>query len=67
MNNLAIFLEELNNVETLNQRLTIECENNSVSINSGEAIFKTTNKEFKTKSFNQFKTQINNFFNVQQK
>ena len=65
MNNLEIFLEELNNVETLNQRLTIECENNSVSINSGEAIFKTTNKEFKTKSINQFKTQINNFFNVQ--
>ena len=65
MNNLEIFLEELNNVETLNQRLTIECENNFVSINSGEAIFNTTNKEFKTKSFNQFKTQINNFFNVQ--
>ena len=67
MNNLEIFLKELNNVETLNQRLTIECENNSVSINSGGAIFKATNKEFKTKSFNQFKTQINNFFNVQQK
>ena len=67
MNNLEIFLEELNNVETLNQRLTIECENNSVSINIGEVIFKTTNKELKTKSFNQFKTQINNFFNVQQK
>ena len=67
MNNLEIFLEELNNVETLYQRLTIECENNSVSINIGEAIFKTTNKELKTKSFNQFKTQINNFFNVQQK
>ena len=33
MNNLEIFLEELNNVETLNQRLTIECENYSVSIN----------------------------------
>ena len=65
MNNLEIFLEELNNVETLNQRLTIECENNSVSINIGEVIFKTTNKELKTKSFNQFKTQINNFFNVQ--
>lgn len=65
MNNLEIFLEELNNVETLDQRLTIECENNSVSINIGEAIFKKTNKEFKTKSFNQFKTQINNFFNVQ--
>ena len=65
MNNLEIFLEELNNVETLNQRLTIECENNSVSINSGEAIFNTTNKEFKTKSFNQFREQINNFFNVQ--
>lgn len=65
MNNLEIFLEELNNIETLNQRLTIECKNNSVSINSGEAIFKTANKEFKTKSFNQFKTQINNFFNVQ--
>ena len=60
-----VFLEELNNVETLNQRLTIECENNSVSINSGEAIFKTSNKEFKTISFNQFKEQINNFFNVQ--
>lgn len=64
---MKYFLEELNNVETLNQRLTIECENHSVSINSGEAIFKTTNKEFKTKSFNQFKEQINNFFNVQQK
>ena len=65
MFHLEIFLTELNTVETLSQRLTIECENNSVSINSGEAIFKTTNKEFKTKSFNQFKTQINNFFNVQ--
>ena len=65
MNNLEIFLEELNNVETLNQRLTIECENNSVSINSGEAIFNTTNKEFKTKSFNQFREQIKTFFNVQ--
>ena len=65
MNNLEIFLEELNNVETLNQRLTIECENNSVSINIGEVIFKTTNKEFKTKSFNQFKEQIKTFFNVQ--
>ena len=32
MNNLEIFLEELNNVETLDQRLTIECENNSPSI-----------------------------------
>lgn len=63
-NNLEIFLDELNNVETLNQRLTIECENHSVSINIGEAIFKTTNKEFKTKSFNQFKEQINSFFNV---
>ena len=65
MNNLEIFLEELNNVETLDQRLTIECENNSVSINIGEVIFKTTNKEFKTKSFNQFKEQIKTFFNVQ--
>ena len=65
MNNLEIFLEELNNVETLNQRLTIECENNSVSINIGEVIFKTTNKEFKTKSFNQFREQIKTFFNVQ--
>lgn len=65
MNNLEIFLEELNNVETLNQRLTIECENNSVSINIGEAIFKTSNKEFKTISFNQFKEQIKTFFNVQ--
>ena len=65
MNNLEIFLEELNNVETLNQRLTIECENNSVIINSGEAIFNTTNKEFKTKSFNQFREQIKTFFNVQ--
>lgn len=64
MNNLEIFLEELNNVETLDQRLTIECENNSVSINSGEAIFKTTNKEFETKSFNQFKAQLSSFFNV---
>ena len=64
MNNLEIFLEELNNVETLNQRLTIECENNSVSINNGEAIFKTTNKEFETKSFNQFKAQLSSFFNV---
>ena len=65
MNNLEIFLEELNNVETLNQRLTIECENNSVSINIGKVIFKTTNKEFKTKSFNQFREQIKTFFNVQ--
>ena len=65
MNNLEIFLEELNNVETLNQRLTIECENHSVSINIGEVIFKTTNKEFKTKSFNQFREQIKTFFNVQ--
>ncbi len=65
MNNLEIFLEELNNVETLDQRLTIECENNSVSINIGEVIFKTTNKEFETKSFNQFKEQIKTFFNVQ--
>ena len=65
MNNSEIFLEELNNVETLNQRLTIECENNSVSINSGEAIFKTTNKEFKIKFFNQFREQIKTFFNVQ--
>ena len=64
MNNSEIFLEELNNVETLNQRLTIECENHSVSINIGEAIFKTTNKEFKTGSFNQFKEQIKTFFNV---
>lgn len=64
MNNLEIFLEEINNIETLNQRLTIECENHSVNINSGEAIFKTENKEFKTKSFNQFKSQINSFFNV---
>ena len=64
MNNLEIFLEELNNVETLGQRLTIECENNSVSINIGEAIFKKTNKEFKTKSFNQFKAQLSSFFNV---
>lgn len=65
MNNSEIFLEELNNVETLNQRLTIECENHSVSINSGEAIFKTSNKEFKTRSFNQFREQIKTFFNVQ--
>ena len=65
MNNLEIFLEELNNVETLDQRLTIECENHSVSINIGEVIFKTTNKEFKTKSFNQFREQIKTFFNVQ--
>ena len=65
MNNSEIFLEELNNVETLNQRLTIECENHSVSINIGEAIFKTSNKEFKTKSFNQFREQIKTFFNVQ--
>ena len=64
MNNLEIFLEELNNVETLDQRLTIECENNSVSINIGEVIFKTPNKEFKTKSFNQFKAQLSSFFNV---
>ena len=64
MNNLEIFLEELNNVDSMFQRLTIECENNSVSINSGEAIFKTTNKEFKTKSFNQFKAQLSSFFNV---
>lgn len=67
MNNLQIFLEELNNVETLNQRLTIECENHSISINSGEVILKTTNKEFKTKSINQFKEQIKTFFNVQQR
>ena len=65
MNNLEIFLEELNNVETLDQRLTIEYENHSVSINIGEVIFKTTNKEFETKSFNQFKEQIKTFFNVQ--
>ena len=65
MNNLEIFLEELNNIETLDQRLTIECENHSVSINIGEVIFKTTNKEFKTKSFNQFREQIKTFFNVQ--
>ena len=65
MNNLEIFLGELNNVETLNQRLTIECENHSVNINIGEAIFKTTNKEFETKSFNQLKEQIKTFFNVQ--
>ena len=68
MNSLEIFLEEVNNVETLNQRLTIECENHSVSIsisiNSGEAIFKTSNKEFKTRSFNQFREQIKTFFNV---
>ena len=65
MNNSEIFLGELNNVETLNQRLTIECENNSVSIKRGEAIFKTSNKEFKTKSINQFREQIKTFFNVQ--
>ena len=64
MNNLEIFFLYLNNVETLDQRLTIECESNSVSINSGEAIFKTTNREFKTKSFNQFKAQLSSFFNV---
>lgn len=64
MDNLEIFLEELNNVETLDQRLTIECEDHSVSINIGEVIFKTSNKEFKTRSFNQFKEQIKTFFNV---
>lgn len=66
-NNLILAKEQLNEISSLNQRVIIEIEKDfSIRIGNGKAIFENLNngRKFETKSFNQFKEQINNFFNV---
>lgn len=65
MKNLQILLEEVNKVDTLNQRLTIECDGYSVRINDGEAIVSNGDKSFTTTNLNQFHSQVKTLFNVQ--
>ena len=67
-NNLILAKEQLNEISSLNQRVIIEIEKDfSIRIGNGKAIFENLNngRKFETKSFNKFKAQINNFFNVQ--
>ena len=67
-NNLILAKEQLNEIDSLDQRVVIEIEKDySIRIGNNKAIFENLNngRKFKTKSFNQFKAQINSFFNVQ--
>ena len=67
-NNLILAKEQLNEIDSLDKRVTIEIEKDySIRIGNNKAIFESfiDGRKFETKSFNQFKEQINNFFNVQ--
>ena len=67
-NNLTLAKEQLNEINSLNQRVVIEIEKDySVRIGNNKAIFESfiDGRKFETSSFNQFKEQINSFFNVQ--
>lgn len=66
-NNLTLAKEQLNEINSLDQRVIIEIEKDySVRIGNNKAIFENLNngRKFETSSFNQFKEQINSFFNV---
>ena len=66
--NIEALQKELNEITNLSNRITLEIEKDySIRIGNNKAIFENLNngRKFETKSFNQFKTQINNFFNVQ--
>ena len=65
-NNLILAKEQLNEIDSLDQRVTIEIEKDySIRIGNNKAIFENLNngRKFETKSFNQFKEQIKTFFN----
>ena len=67
-NNLTLAKEQLNEINSLNQRVVIEIEKDySIRIGNNKAIFESfiDGRKFETKSFNQFKEQIKTFFNVQ--
>ena len=67
-NNLTLAKEQLNEINSLNQRVTIEIEKDySIRIGNNKAIFESfiDGRKFETKSFNQFREQIKTFFNVQ--
>ena len=66
-NNLTLAKEQLNEINSLDQRVIIEIEKDySVRIGNNKAIFESfiDGRKFETKSFNQFKEQIKTFFNV---
>ena len=66
--NIESLQKELNEITNLSNRITLEISKlYSVRIGNNKAIFESfiDGRKFETKSFNQFKTQINNFFNVQ--
>ena len=66
-NNLTLAKEQLNEINSLNQRVIIEIEKDySIRIGNNKAIFENLNngRKFETSSLNQFKEQINSFFNV---
>ena len=65
--NLILAKKQLNEINSLEQRVIIEIEKDfSIRIGNNKAIFEDLNsgRKFETSSFNQFKEQINNFFNV---
>ena len=65
--NIEALQKELNEITNLSNRVTNEIEKDySIRIGNNKAIFENLNngRKFETKSFNQFKEQINNFFNV---
>lgn len=67
-NNLTLAKEQLNEIDSLDQRVTIEIEKDySIRIGNNKAIFESfiDGRKFETRSFNQFKEQIKTFFNVQ--
>ena len=66
--NIEALQKELNEIDSLDQRVTIEIEKDySIRIGNNKAIFESfiDGRKFETKSFNQFKEQIKTFFNVQ--
>lgn len=66
--NIETAKNELDEITNLSNRITLEIDKlYSVRIGYNKAIFESfkDGRKFETKSFNQFKTQINNFFNVQ--
>ena len=65
--NIATAKNELDKITNLSDRITLEIEKDySIRIGNNKAIFENLNngRKFETSSFNQFKEQINSFFNV---
>lgn len=66
--NIATAKNELDEITNLSDRITLEIDKlYSVRIGNNKAIFESfiDGRKFETKSFNQFKEQIETFFNVQ--